>query len=86
MKKIPAHIAKINPELGAVIKIPRWKNRAQIKELEKDLLTTPGYIGLVGRTLFFEFDTTTGRDEFLQEAGQMIERRGDTPERINQKI
>lgn len=69
----------VNPATSATFTVPRWKNRAQIKQLDKLFRTQcPGtYRGLQGRVLFFEFSTSVERDEFLSELGRMIQERGN---------
>lgn len=86
MTKLPPHIAGIRQDLGAVFLIPKWKNRAQINAMLKDIKPLKSYRGIVGRTLFFEFKSTHDRDEFLKETAAMIESRGNQTETINRKI
>lgn len=79
-------LSTISPELGCTFQIPRWRNRAQIKALDKRFSSLQAYRGLKGRTLYFSFDSTAERDSFLAELSAMIEKRGNQTEAIKTTI
>ena len=83
MKNQPPKIDKCR---GMFLEIPRWKNRSQIKEMEKkwssDPRMRPFFRGVYGRKAFFEFNSTEHRDKMQTLLADLIAKQGNIVEHV----